>query len=531
MESTIYGAMKAGDVESDLISRFLHDYGEWAFAEALIASTLTVSDDTLWDVGAHLGTFSLGVDMNSRLGRVLCIDANADVVDDLNENLGRNLRVSFDSVLTGVAAYRGFGSIQLADPLNRGSARLVLSDKDCAQAGPLDVPATTLGALRARFGDYSFLKLDIEGMEADAIDGDRHYILERKPVIWAECNQSAQSFVLLDQMLSVGYIPLYVAFPSIRSDNFRGNHEMFYPMAYEAALVGATPERLARLSFGSVCDPCILRTVNGPCDLRKALWDTPRWARKEWVGLSKPELVARIGRLDRGERFDSFIDGQPPVGESDDVARSRNVAPCVRLLSEGMVQIYWLTSEVADASFSEDRSLNARVQLDGSLQALSFPLPDGILLGRVRIHPLDRIGVISIDRIVLVDRLHQGLWTWDGNCELLENLSGIEAISMESGFALVCVNTEPQFEILVPPSVFARGVGPVTLRIEMRAEELETGLASLTAANAHRLARRDDTIAQQQQHLRKVREELLRAEARLELLKELRADGQQGDGL
>jgi FkbM family methyltransferase len=300
IKTTAYGDISIIDGDADLITRFLHLYGEWGYAETLVACTLARDDEVLWDIGAHLGTFSLGMSKLAKLGRVLAIDISEQLAEHLQLNLTNNLNIPFDCIQAGVSSHIGFGSLYLRDPANRGAAQFMFSEGDTAKISS-PIPATTLKALRDQFGDYGFLKLDIEGMEVEAIAGDEDYIRGCKPIIWAECNEDRRSYALLDRLLSLGYIPRYVAFPSIRSDNFRGNHEMVYPMAYEAALVGASPDRLNRLSVDAVTDPCIVRTINNHDDLRQALWDTPRWARQEWVDLSKPELIARIGRMVRGE--------------------------------------------------------------------------------------------------------------------------------------------------------------------------------------------------------------------------------------
>ena len=163
--------------------------------------------------------------------------------------------------------------------------------------------------LRAVYGDYDCLKLDVEGMEFEALKSDFDYVKEKKPVIWAECNESHASLRILEAMLALGYQPLYVAFPAFRSDNFNRSPDLIYPMAYEAALVAAPPDRLADfdpVKVGSGHD--IIRSyIRTEWDLRNALWHTPRWANTSVADMKKAELIALVGHMSRGETLDRFL--------------------------------------------------------------------------------------------------------------------------------------------------------------------------------------------------------------------------------
>ena len=161
--------------------------------------------------------------------------------------------------------------------------------------------------LRTEHGDYDVLKLDTEGMEADALRGDIQYLRSRKPIIWAECNENTASLDLFSVMRQLGYEPLYIAFPVIRRANYNKCAERLFPFAYEAALLAAPAERLPAFTTAATEEECIVRRVVSAADMRRALWDTPRWALSEWAEMTQPELIARLGRLNRGEDFNFFL--------------------------------------------------------------------------------------------------------------------------------------------------------------------------------------------------------------------------------
>jgi FkbM family methyltransferase len=552
MIDTIYGMISVSDYDdSDLISACLSTYGEWGYAETLVASTLVNNSDTIWDIGAHLGTFSLGLAMNAQVGQVLAVDANPEITGYLETNLLNNLNVNFSTFLAGVSFFSGYGSLYLADTSNHGAARFILKSSSEEQSSDC-ISSITLQELRSRYGNYDFLKLDIEGMEVSAIQGDADYINKRKPVIWAECNEDKQSFILLDKLIELGYAPLYVAFPVIRSEKRQTPRQVIHPMAYEAALVCGSPERLKKLTTSAISDPCIVRKVSTHNDLRQALWDTPRWARQEWVDLSKPELVARIGHLERGDDYETFPELNYAIGETPDITRERNSG--VGRSPEGILQVFWAATqdERSNAFFSEHNAQSASVPLDGTLRSLSFILPADQGPIRVRIDPLDRIGLVTLGTIKLVAQQDEVLWLWERSCGALHNMSGILEFPVGNGCSYICVNTDPQFEILIPAAAFACRLEKLSIKIEIKVEALEQGLpkwvtpvthkagalpplslsqdiASLAEQITQSLADRDQTIVNQHQQLHQMRNELLRAEAQVDLLKEVMLGGRDED--
>jgi len=105
---------------------------------------------------------------------------------------------------------------------------------------------------------------------------------------------------------------VYVAFPAFRRLNFLGSDDLIYPMAYEAGLLAASPERLSLLADGPIAHICgeevIIRPLKSALDLRRAFFDTPRWNRKDWLTLSRPELLARLGRAVKQQTLKDFLE-------------------------------------------------------------------------------------------------------------------------------------------------------------------------------------------------------------------------------
>ena len=173
------------------------------------------------------------------------------------------------------------------------------------------MPCFPLRRLRRSHGDYDALKLDIEGAELDALKSDYAYIKEKQPTLWIECNETPQSLQLLSALRSLGYAPLYIAFPAFRDKNYLGKSDSIYPMAYEAALVAARPGMLDSMDWQVAGEEIIERPVTTHGELRRALFDTPRWSRKDWLHLGRAELIAQLTRCQAGQELGDFLAGPP----------------------------------------------------------------------------------------------------------------------------------------------------------------------------------------------------------------------------
>lgn len=303
--NSLYGPLVLPDWPEDLIVRCLQRFGEWGATESRLCGDLLPEGAVLWDCGAFVGTFTLGVARHKPLASVVAIEANPLLEPFLHSNLSRLARCPVSVVAAGVASKEG--ALQPREHLevesNHGAQAY-----DLGPPGTGPIPCHTLKALRARLGDYTALKLDLEGMEVEAIKGDYSYIKQTKPTLWIECNETLESLDSLSALKSLGYDPVYLAFPAFRQDNYKGVSEIPYPFAYEAALFAASPERLAVIDWSaSNFSGVIVRPVETRFQLRQALFDTPRWGRHDWQKLSRIELVARLTRALSGTTLAEFL--------------------------------------------------------------------------------------------------------------------------------------------------------------------------------------------------------------------------------
>jgi len=307
---TRYGELEVPE-KNDLIARFLRAYGEWAYLETEFLAHNVMPDSRLFDVGAFVGTFSLGA-QGWPVRSVIAVDANPAVFAALTANLDRNLHVPHQSVRAAVGTATGrlavgryaweknLGSLTLREPAIGASPQ---KETAGVQAGAM-VP---LESLRSTYGDYDLLKLDIEGGERDALESDARWIARHQPTIWLECNEDILAFRSLEFLFAALYDVHYFAFSSYNPQNVNGNAARIFPVAFEAGLLALPRGTPVALPVPLAEAGCVLARVANEEDLRRQLWLTPRWGVAEWPGLSKTQLLGLCSRFVRKLDYDEFL--------------------------------------------------------------------------------------------------------------------------------------------------------------------------------------------------------------------------------
>jgi len=122
----------------------------------------------VFDIGANHGRLA---ETHLELGaRVVAIEPNRDLADRIRRRYGSALAV--ENVAVGAAA--GFADLHLG----KDDGHSTLSPAWMARAptgarwnGLARVPVTTLDALISRYGEPQFVKIDVEGFEAEVLSG------------------------------------------------------------------------------------------------------------------------------------------------------------------------------------------------------------------------------------------------------------------------------------------------------------------------------------------------------------------------
>ena len=222
----------------NVIGRSLRLYGEWAEHELSVLRTLIPAGATVVDVGANIGTHTLPFSRWVGSGRVIAIEAQPAVCELLRLNCAENGRHNVEIVNAicaerlGTFAFRAdYGGEQNVGGISFASKRIGLWQKlsnwlagiKKNRAGT-GIPVVTLDTLCAD-KPIAFIKLDIEGMELDALRGARETLSRGHPAIYFEQNSAARLADTYDYLVARGYRLFWLETHPFNQNNFRRETE------------------------------------------------------------------------------------------------------------------------------------------------------------------------------------------------------------------------------------------------------------------------------------------------------------------
>lgn len=226
---------------SDLISDSLLRYGEWAQNEIDDLLPFIRPGDTVLDVGACFGTHSLA--FASRVGpdgRVIAIEASPENFALLRQTVEASPGAAIITLVNAAASDTGAArfTIRRSDG-NAGGNQL-----EAAVEG--SVPAITLDTLPIERA--SFIKLDIEGMEAAALRGAAGLLARARPIIYGEVNALVPGLEIMAELGRHGYRCFGHIAPAFNPANRNADGTNIFGQGSECGLFAFPAERLEGLA-------------------------------------------------------------------------------------------------------------------------------------------------------------------------------------------------------------------------------------------------------------------------------------------
>jgi FkbM family methyltransferase len=171
--------------------------------QRFIAEAELSRDDEAWDVGAHIGFFSLL--LAKRCRRVIAVEPDPTNAARLRANVELN-HARVEILQAAVWSIPGLARLELGP--ESGTHRLLGSSGVrwlSSGAGMIEnVRATTLDEMLDHFGPPALVKIDIEGGEVDAISGANH-LLGVHPTLVCEVHSDEAQRALLATLQKYGY--------------------------------------------------------------------------------------------------------------------------------------------------------------------------------------------------------------------------------------------------------------------------------------------------------------------------------------
>jgi FkbM family methyltransferase len=240
------------------VGRSLDLYGEFSEAEAHFLSGLIKPGDLAVDAGANIGALTLvmaravapggivlAYEPQRILFQILCANLSLNEIDNVHPRqaaLGAQLGVTRVPFID-YGRQNNFGGVSLG----------------AEQGEPVRVE--TVDALRLR--RLALLKADVEGMEAELLQGAAETIGRLRPLLYVEADRKDKLPALFDRLRSLEYRVWLHAPPLFAADNFFGNAEDVFP--------GIVSINLLCVPHGLACPAAGLEEVPSPAPLMARL--------------------------------------------------------------------------------------------------------------------------------------------------------------------------------------------------------------------------------------------------------------------
>lgn len=235
--TTRYGQMHLLGQDS-IVSESLALYGEWAQREIDFLARFIAPGSTVLDIGAFIGTHTLAFSaLVGEHGTVIAFEPRAEAFDLLSRNVQENHRANVRLRQQGVCDAPA--SIELhripPDALTNFAGLALDDDGGSASGLAYEVPLVTVDSLA--LATVGLLKIDVEGMEKQVLDGARETIASFKPAVFAEANSISAGLKILDWCQANSYECLGHLTDAFNPNNFNGEARSIFEGGKELNLL------------------------------------------------------------------------------------------------------------------------------------------------------------------------------------------------------------------------------------------------------------------------------------------------------
>ena len=209
------------NVHDVYVGRSLQLYGEFSEGECEVFRQLVRPGWSVLELGANIGvhTVCLAKLVGPR-GRVIAFEPQRIVFQTLCANVALNDLQNVDCRHQAVGAESGtviMPRLDYTKEFNFAGISVGLTEEG------ENVPLTVIDDLE--LGACHFIKMDIEGMEQEAIQGARKTINRFKPYLYVENDRSDRSDSLIQTISDLGYRMYWHQPPLFNPSNYVGNSQ------------------------------------------------------------------------------------------------------------------------------------------------------------------------------------------------------------------------------------------------------------------------------------------------------------------
>lgn len=204
----------------DPIGACLHYYGEWAQQEMDLFDLFLTETSNVIDVGANIGTHSVYFSKKCNRGNVIAIEPQLYISEILNTNLLLNGCYNVVPIRAACGSEEKELRMININPFHGEKVNYGEFKVNNNQSRGVHTSCIQLDSLLKTGIDYNLIKLDVEGLEVDVLNGASELIDQYKPILYIEFNSKSGNDDLLMKIHSLEYIPYWHIYTKHNPNNF-----------------------------------------------------------------------------------------------------------------------------------------------------------------------------------------------------------------------------------------------------------------------------------------------------------------------
>ena len=219
---------------NDMITKMIRIYGEWAEDSVELIKSLTTSGDTILDVGANIGTFTIPLSKHvGKDGKIYAVEGQIENFYHLCANLVINN-------LTDVRAFNCLAGDKRAESRVAYASNLTTQIKNNGSynfCNIIDTPfelksdsdrvvIETLDHILSHVDRLDLVKIDVEGAELQVLNGMIYLINKHHPYIYCECASKKSYSEVIPKLHSLDYFCYWHPTYHYRPDNYAGSQNL-----------------------------------------------------------------------------------------------------------------------------------------------------------------------------------------------------------------------------------------------------------------------------------------------------------------
>jgi FkbM family methyltransferase len=345
---------------NDLISNSIREYGEWAHQEISCLTQFLQKGDVALDVGSCYGIHSVAFAKKvGTTGQVFSFEALQENFEILQRNIESSDFKKITPHHVAIGNKNGMAHVHVQKS-NAGASWVSIED-DTGQ----EVDIRRLDDIYT--GRVDFIKLDIEGLELDALKGADKLIRSQAPVVFAEINTPAAALALWDYAERKGYHSFLLVSEPYNRHNFRKSATNIFGDSLEAGLV-LVPK----------CDPSALAVAKQSTELTEVC------SEKDIIGGLRcvPQMKPMFSSLDVSARNSERSETSPQRHIAQDKQNIDKYASTSQTILDLENEVRRLHGELDDFkalySIERDRAEQYWSRLQSAVDLLRHPVRSSI---------------------------------------------------------------------------------------------------------------------------------------------------------